>query len=55
MHPEDINRTINLCTGLIFNNFDRFVNTSSEKDNLHDNEKLLKNYFQFLLQLLHRR
>lgn len=34
--PEDISRTTNLCTGLAFNNFDRFVDTPSGKDTLHD-------------------
>ena len=34
--PEDILRTSNLCTSLAFNNFDRFVDTASGKDTLHD-------------------
>lgn len=34
--PEGIIRSKNLCTGVAFNNFDRFVNTSSGKDTLHD-------------------
>lgn len=34
--PEDIIRTSNLCTALAFDNFDRFFDTSSGKDTLHD-------------------
>lgn len=34
--PEDIIPSSNLCTGLAFNNFDRFVDTSTGKDTLHD-------------------
>lgn len=34
--PEDIIRTSNLSVGLAFNNFDRFVDTTSGKDTLHD-------------------
>ena len=29
-------RSPNLCTGLAFDNFDRFVETSTGKDTLHD-------------------
>ena len=35
-YPEGIIRSPHLCTGLAFNNFDRFVDTSSGKDTLHD-------------------
>lgn len=34
--PEDIIPENNLCTGLAFNNFDRFVDTCTGKDTLHD-------------------
>lgn len=34
--PDDIVRKPNLCTGLAFNNFDRFVDTIDGKDTLHD-------------------
>lgn len=34
--PDDIVRKPNLCTGLAFNNFDRFVDTLTGKDTLHD-------------------
>lgn len=34
--PEGIVRSRNLCTGVAFNNFDRFVDTTSGKDTLHD-------------------
>ncbi|CAG9760201.1 unnamed protein product [Ceutorhynchus assimilis] len=34
--PEDIIRAPNLCTGLAFDNFHRFVDTASGKDTLHD-------------------
>ena len=34
--PEDIIRAPNLCTGLAFDNFDRFVDTMTGKDTLHD-------------------
>ena len=30
--PEDIIRSPHLCTGLAFNNFDHFIDTSSGKD-----------------------
>ena len=35
-YPEDTIRSPHLCTGLAFNNFDRFVHISSRKDTLHD-------------------
>lgn len=34
--PEDIIQEKNLCTGLAFDNFDRFVDTDTGKDTLHD-------------------
>ncbi|GBP23658.1 hypothetical protein EVAR_80275_1 [Eumeta japonica] len=34
--PDDIIPSKNLCTGLAFNNFDRFVDTATGKDTLHD-------------------
>lgn len=34
--PQEIHREPTLCTGVAFNNFDRFVETSSGKDTLHD-------------------
>lgn len=34
--PEDIVKRPGLCTGVAYNNFDRFVNTSIGKDTLHD-------------------
>nr|CAI5848990.1 unnamed protein product [Callosobruchus analis] len=34
--PESIICSRNLCTGAAFNNFDRFVDTTSGKDTLHD-------------------
>ena len=34
--PDDIVHSSDLCTGLAFNNFDRFVDTASGKDTLHD-------------------
>ncbi|CAH0731407.1 unnamed protein product, partial [Brenthis ino] len=34
--PEGIIRSKNLCTGVAYDNFDRFVDTSSGKDTLHD-------------------
>ena len=34
--PEDIITSPHLCIGLAFHNFDRFVDTSSGKDTLHD-------------------
>lgn len=34
--PDDILPYRNLCTGLAFNNFDRFVDTTTGKDTLHD-------------------
>lgn len=34
--PENIKRLSNLGTGLAYNNFDRFVDTTSGKDTLHD-------------------
>ncbi|KAL4718512.1 hypothetical protein ACJJTC_002715 [Scirpophaga incertulas] len=34
--PDDIIPSRNLCTGLAFNNFDRFVDTATGKDTLHD-------------------
>ncbi|KMQ92559.1 hypothetical protein RF55_7436 [Lasius niger] len=34
--PEDILRSSNLCTSVAFNNFDRFVDTTSGKGTLHD-------------------
>ncbi|CAH1173831.1 unnamed protein product [Phaedon cochleariae] len=34
--PEGIIRSGNLCTGVAFDNFDRFVDTSSGHDTLHD-------------------
>lgn len=34
--PEDILQTSSLCTGVAFNNFDRFVDTRTGKDTLHD-------------------
>jgi hypothetical protein len=34
--PEGIIPTNNLCTGLAYNNFDRFVDTATGKDTLHD-------------------
>lgn len=34
--PDDIVRKPNLHTGLAFNNFDRFVDTLTRKDTLHD-------------------
>lgn len=34
--PEDIRRSPELSTGLAYNNFDRFVDTTSGKDTLHD-------------------
>lgn len=39
--PEDIIRAPNLCTGLAFNNFDRFVDTASGKDTLHDTVEII--------------
>lgn len=36
IYPEGISRLDNICTGLAYNNFDRFVDTSSGKDTLHD-------------------
>lgn len=36
MCSEDILKTSNLCTGVAFDNFDRFVETDSGKDTLHD-------------------
>ncbi|CAH2098161.1 unnamed protein product [Euphydryas editha] len=34
--PETIKKTPNLCTGVAYDNFDRFVETGSGKDTLHD-------------------
>lgn len=34
--PEDVHRSSNLKTGVAFNNFDRFVDTPTGKDTLHD-------------------
>jgi len=34
--PYDIVQKPNLCTGLAYNNFDRFVETTDGKDTLHD-------------------
>lgn len=34
--PEAIKKIPNLCTGVAFDNFDRFVETKSGKDTLHD-------------------
>ncbi|KAG5866440.1 hypothetical protein JTB14_015344 [Gonioctena quinquepunctata] len=34
--PDDIIRPRSLCTGLAYNNFDRFVDTPTGKDTLHD-------------------
>lgn len=34
--PDDIIPSRNLCTGLAYNNFDRFVDTATGKDTLHD-------------------
>ena len=34
--PEGMVRFPGLCTGLAFNNFDRFIDTTSGKDTLHD-------------------
>ncbi|CAH0721911.1 unnamed protein product, partial [Brenthis ino] len=34
--PETIKKTHNLCTGVAYDNFDRFVETGSGKDTLHD-------------------
>lgn len=36
MCPADIIRRPNLCTGVAYDNFDRFVDTRSGKDTLHD-------------------
>lgn len=34
--PETIDKNPNLCTGVAYDNFDRFVETGSGKDTLHD-------------------
>ncbi|KAK9873498.1 hypothetical protein WA026_022910 [Henosepilachna vigintioctopunctata] len=34
--PEAITKNQNLCTGVAVDNFDRFVETKSGKDTLHD-------------------
>lgn len=36
LRPEVINKTSNLSTGVAFDNFDRFVETKTGKDTLHD-------------------
>lgn len=41
MCPEDIIRSPNLCTGLAFNNFDRFVDTHSGKYTPHDTVSII--------------
>lgn len=48
--PEDISRTENKCTGLAFNNFDRFVDTANGKDTLHDTVGIIFQNVDCLLQ-----
>lgn len=44
--PEDIIQEKNVCTGLAFDNFDRFVDTDTGKDTMHDTVGII---FQILL------
>lgn len=46
--PEDILQQSFLCTGLAFNNFDRFVDTSTGKDTLHDTVGIIFQNVDFL-------
>lgn len=34
--PQDMNRSPHLCTGVAYDNYDRFVDTATGKDTLHD-------------------
>lgn len=36
LYPETIKKSSNLCTGVVYDNFDRFVEIRSGKDTLHN-------------------
>lgn len=39
--PEDIRKALGLCTGVAFDNFDRFVDTSNGWDTLNDTVRII--------------
>lgn len=45
--PEKIKKTPELCTGLAYDNFDRFVETTSGKDTLHDTVGIIYQNIEF--------